>query len=459
MTRAIIIEFSSYNTQVNLFGTSLIMAEFTPGGGVTPSYRFDGIRLLQHHNNFGFFIICCELIFVGFVVYYTVHEIRLFYKQRRRYFDTYWSYAEIAIIIASYTALTVYFLRYFATKSVLDTFSRTRGNGYVKLQYAASLDEMFGYVVGFIVFVGTLKFTKLLRFNKRIGILSATLHKCWDDLSGFLMAFFLCFFSFVIMFFVLLNMYLEGFYNFVTAVETCFSMMLGKFQFEEMKQVSMMVPIMFFVFVLCNSWVLINLLLTLIIKSFQEVKHDIMRQPNEYEMVAFVWGRFKGFLGMDTSTQTAGALQTTVKTKQEETQDDKVQQLPDKVDKFLDYLNSVYFSGSLDVNNRDALKSSFYRSQMSRKASGIMEANSRNPDNRLGGAKNPASAWNNSKRWNSAGNNVDGTDGWRGAQDGGKSAALASRGKGGKDKASNDSGPVYDGPRVSNKFQAELDDI
>ncbi|XP_063590802.1 polycystin-2-like protein 2 [Penaeus indicus] len=103
------------------------------------------------------------------------------------------------------------------------------------------------------------------------GVLSATLKQCWDDLSGFLMAFFLCFFSFVAMFFLLLNKYMEGFYNFITAVETCFSMMLGKFQFEEMKKASDIVPIMFFVFVLCNSWVLVNLLLTLIIKAFQQV--------------------------------------------------------------------------------------------------------------------------------------------------------------------------------------------
>lgn len=46
----------------------------------------------------------------------------------------------------------------------------------------------------------------------------------------------------------------------------------GKFQFEEMKNANPMVPLLFFVFVLCNSWVLINLLLTLIIKAFEQVR-------------------------------------------------------------------------------------------------------------------------------------------------------------------------------------------
>ena len=45
----------------------------------------------------------------------------------------------------------------------------------------------------------------------------------------------------------------------------------GKFKFNEMKHASELVPPMFFVFVVCNSWVLVNLLLTLIIKSFEQV--------------------------------------------------------------------------------------------------------------------------------------------------------------------------------------------
>lgn len=55
------------------------------------------------------------------------------------------------------------------TNTVLKEFTRTNGNGYIRMQYAATLHEIYGYIVGFIVFVGTIKFIKLLRFNKRIG--------------------------------------------------------------------------------------------------------------------------------------------------------------------------------------------------------------------------------------------------------------------------------------------------
>lgn len=361
-TRAVLIEFSTYNPQINLFGLTLIMAEIAPGGGITPMYRFEGIRLLQYQTS-GFFVIFCQVVFILFVIYFTGHELLLLYRQRCKYFQNYWSYAEMAIIVASYLGIIIYVLRDLETNTVLKEFARTSGNGYIRMQYAATLHEIYGYIVGFIVFVGTIKFIKLLRFNKRIGLLSATLSQCWDDLSGFLVAFLLCFFTFVTMFFMLLNMYLFDFHNFVVAVETCFSMMLGKFQFEEMQQVSRLVPIMFFVFVLFNSWVLINLLLTLIIKTFTQVKYDIANKPNEYEMVDFVWRHFRAFLGGNSPPpKTAAAnLNPTQPTDDAEVQSPtSVNEFPGKVDKFLEYVNSMYFDGSLNLSTKDSLLSSMY---------------------------------------------------------------------------------------------------
>ncbi|KAG7157021.1 Polycystic kidney disease protein 1-like 2-like 2 [Homarus americanus] len=319
LTRAVIVEFSSYNANVNLFGMSRLMVEFTPGGGIDPTFRFEGFRLLQHHDNFGGFTIACEILFIMFVVYYTVREMYLFCKTKWSYFNNYWSYAEIAIILVSYVAIVV------------------------------------------------------LGHEQDAGrALSATLRHCWEDLKGFLVAFFLSFFSFVAMFYLLLSSQLEDFYNFISAVETCFSMMLGKFQFEEMKKASLMVPIMFFVFVVCNSWVIINLLLTVIITSFVEIKHSIMNQPGEYQMVDFVWSRFKGFLGsggkVDPVTVTTAAAIGDPLTATTTPTTSQVQELPQKMDKFLEYINNVYFDGSLDLKTKVGLRSSYYSkfSRMSR---------------------------------------------------------------------------------------------
>lgn len=76
----------------------------------TPSFRFEGIRLLQYQT-FGLFVIFCQVVFVLFVIYFTGRELVFMYQQRCKYFQNYWSYAEMAIIVACYLGIVIYVLR------------------------------------------------------------------------------------------------------------------------------------------------------------------------------------------------------------------------------------------------------------------------------------------------------------------------------------------------------------
>ena len=58
----------------------------------------------------------------------------------------------------------------------------------MKLQYAGVIDEFYGYSIGLILFVATIKFIKLLRFNNRFNILLLTLKACWQVKRELLLA-------------------------------------------------------------------------------------------------------------------------------------------------------------------------------------------------------------------------------------------------------------------------------
>jgi polycystin 1L2 len=68
---------------------------------------------------------------------------------------------------------------------VSSRFNKSLGNTYINLQSVAYMEEVFTQLVAFMVFFATLKFIKLLRFNKRMGLLAATLKQCAKDLGGF----------------------------------------------------------------------------------------------------------------------------------------------------------------------------------------------------------------------------------------------------------------------------------
>ncbi|KAF0300768.1 Polycystic kidney disease protein 1-like 2 [Amphibalanus amphitrite] len=273
-TRAVFIEFSLFNAQVNLFVGCTIVAEFGPDGGIIPFFKFQPVRLQTYNSGFGLFVLICDT---------------------------------------------------------------------------------FGYIIGFLVFFGTLKFIKLLRFNKRMGFLTSTLKQCAGDLVGFIVVFVVIFVAFSSTFFLLLGSMMADFTNIIASVEASFAMMLGKFDFMGISAANRVLgPLMLFTFTISMTCVFINIFLTVIIKSFQEVKLDLMKQGNEYEVIEFLVNRMKLMTGIGKpKLNSVGPL---APTSTDESKKDPSNQFPEKVDQLLNHVNDFYFDGKMDLNNKSWLK-------------------------------------------------------------------------------------------------------
>jgi hypothetical protein len=364
-TRVVFVEFAVYNPQVNLFAVVTIAAEFQPGGGVIPNHRIDVVRLMRYHQGFGLFVILCELTYVGFIIYFTIREIKTFRESGRDYFKSYWNWAEMLVVIFSYIGMVLYVYRVIITNRILKIFDRTKGNGYIKLQFVTSIDELFGYIIAFTIFIGILKFIRLLRFNKRMGVLYSTLNQCSKDLKSFCIVFCIVFFSFVQMFYLLFGLHMKDFGSFVNSAETTFGMMTGKFDFDSMVRASPFLgPVAFFVFVLIASIVLLNIFLTLIISAFETVKHDVMKQSNEYEIVDFMMKKMKELMGIDTSSGDRSV--DAVKPSTGPTIEEQMGNVVNKVDDLLHFLDTFYFEGQLHKSasrqeGRNRVSSAFTR--------------------------------------------------------------------------------------------------
>lgn len=64
------------------------------------------------------------------------------------------------------------------------------------------------------------------------------------------------------------------------------------------------------------------------------MKHDLVNQPNEYEMVDFVWTRFRSFLGKGGTPPKTTQVNTTKTVTTDDTQSSSsVKEFPDKIDK------------------------------------------------------------------------------------------------------------------------------
>ncbi|CAL1301078.1 unnamed protein product [Larinioides sclopetarius] len=346
-TRAVFVEFGTYNAQVNLFVVATIVAEFLPGGGIIPYYHIDPIRLLHYHTGSGLLQLVCQIGFVLFTLYYTVLMLRGFCREGGKYFSQYWNIAEMWNVLASWAVIGVEIYKMIITQRILAIFTATEGTGYIKLQEALILDEAFCYLIGFLMSLATLKFLKLLRFNKRIGGMIATVRLCAKELKGYGVCLIITFLAFVSLFWLTLGRAVKEFCSFASSFESSISMLLKKFNYYDMEQASSIIgPLAFFTFALTASVVLINILLTIIIQSFEEVKHGIESQTSDYELMDFIMRRLRLFFGRskDHSRVVPITFATTANKK-----NDVMDSFNGKVDRLLDFINSVYLDEQVDL--------------------------------------------------------------------------------------------------------------
>ena len=107
---------------------------------------------------------------------------------------------------------------------------------YTNYQTFAYYDECVNIVIGVIIFLANLKLLRLLRFNRHILFLSTTMRKAGMDLIGFTVTFFIFFLAYGFMGTVLFGQHLQGFRTLLHTLESLYSMLLGKFDFNGIRQ-------------------------------------------------------------------------------------------------------------------------------------------------------------------------------------------------------------------------------
>lgn len=114
-TRAIFLDFSVYNANVNIFGICKLLFEFPTVGGVIPRAYLQSIPLIRLHNKYDYFVLGCEAVFYIFIILFVAEEIREMFYFRFKYFLKFWSYVDFAIISVSIFYFHFDILNSFAT--------------------------------------------------------------------------------------------------------------------------------------------------------------------------------------------------------------------------------------------------------------------------------------------------------------------------------------------------------
>ncbi len=84
-TRAVFLDFTVYNANINLFCQVKLVFELPATGGVVPTYVMRPVKLIRYVSGFDYFVLVCEIFFCVFIAYYTVEEA-IEVSRKTRYF-------------------------------------------------------------------------------------------------------------------------------------------------------------------------------------------------------------------------------------------------------------------------------------------------------------------------------------------------------------------------------------
>ncbi|XP_053382148.1 uncharacterized protein LOC123562231 [Mercenaria mercenaria] len=298
-TRAIMLEFTVYNPNSNLFASAVMITEFPAFGAAVARSEFKIFRLQSYVGGFAIVVIFFEVLYCCFTIFFFVRCIKKVKKDRCKYFKTFWDILEFCMLCFAVACIAMYIFKHMLTEVAFHYLKKQSQPEFINFQSLAMYDEFYGYMTAIVVFLASIQFLKLLQFNKKMNMLGDTVKLATKDLKVFSIAFLLYFFAFAFTAYLLFGKHMIGYNGFVSSAESTFAFTLGAFDFEAMSDAHKFIgPIFFFLFIMVIYVGLMSIFLTIIADAFTTVKEDTQNAQNDYEMLDFVWRKFKGIIGV-----------------------------------------------------------------------------------------------------------------------------------------------------------------
>uniref|UniRef100_A0A2C9JW57 Polycystin cation channel PKD1/PKD2 domain-containing protein n=1 Tax=Biomphalaria glabrata TaxID=6526 RepID=A0A2C9JW57_BIOGL len=251
-------------------------------------------RLMSYIGGFGVIVLVFEIFFGIVSIIFFVQCIKKVRVQRIAYFADFWNILEFVLLCLAVTCIVLYGFKHVLTDVAISALQNRKSDGFVNFNTIALYDELYGFVMSAVVFLATIQFLKLLQFNKKMGMLGATVKLASKDLYLFSITFFLYFFAFTATGFLLFCSQLTSYQNVVSTAEAMFAFALGSFDFNELSAAQpFWGPLFVFAYIGVVYIGLMSIFLTIIGESFSQVKENVALQSNDYELVEFIWTKIK----------------------------------------------------------------------------------------------------------------------------------------------------------------------
>ncbi|XP_077988128.1 location of vulva defective 1-like [Glandiceps talaboti] len=298
-TSVALVEFDLYNPDSKLFASVTYMVEFLEPGGAECMSLQTSFRLLHSvfgenmsYDNYAITVFICWVLRFALGIGLFVSLVRMLSKQRLSFFKLTWNIFDLILVATTFASLTFMVVFEFTTSQIMtDIIKSGEGN----LQQIAKMHNALNHILAVDVFLAILRFLKLLRFNRRMMLLSLTLRKAKGGLLSFAISYtiIICVFSHAA--YLVFHTYSDSFKNVSKIASLLFTITVGGFptinkRLDVSCQFSTLFLIVYAIFTLTIT---MNIFIAIINDAFYKSRAVNDKQKNHFDMLDYLMRRLR----------------------------------------------------------------------------------------------------------------------------------------------------------------------
>ncbi|XP_038661912.1 polycystic kidney disease protein 1-like 2 [Scyliorhinus canicula] len=302
-TRAVFVEFTVYNANVNLFGVTTLVLETSGLGTFISSTVLESIQLIQNRETRVLFA-AVKIVYMLLVVYYVVLQGKLLREQSWKYFRDQRNLMEVLIILFSWSAFALFLKRLELESKTLDYY-RKNPLRFVSFHGLTSINSALNYVFAILVALTTMKLWYLLHLNPKLHLFTSAMRRAWGELRGLFVILVLLLVAYSSVSYVMLRSNISSYSTFFKTVTTILQLQLGHFNYNEVLELYPAAgAVIIATSTLCMTFVVLNLFLSVIMATFTEERHSPIPSEDQ-EIIDLLSKKLCGFFGIQGSLKSS----------------------------------------------------------------------------------------------------------------------------------------------------------
>ena len=297
-TRVVVIEFTVFNINTNLISIASFFYEVLSTGAAYTTKKIDTLELYSTESGAQEFYLICQFLFMAMTLSYFVMLLINLYRQRRAFFKSAWNLVDFLQIVSAIASVTFYMLK---AKSILIKVNAIQDNPYAIVNFHTSLSwaELENMSIAVAIFMATLKFLNLLRFNPQIIFLFSSFRQSVGHQLSFMCIFLLTFNSFSMAGIQMFGGSVYLYSSYLRATVAQFEFLLGKaVPLEDLRGENRILgPIFALLYMLTLTILLMNMLVSMLNDAYSGAKSNVEDSAEDLEVAHYLEERLFELFG------------------------------------------------------------------------------------------------------------------------------------------------------------------